>query len=185
MKCYVLAVLWKDKALERDRHANHKVTENRGSKEILVHCGMSSKIYFWGEIYVKREQNLMSKPTETGNFGREHPLGLDILESDCTLHMHFHLPFKIPGTSFHPVLPIGICSPLIICHLEKLCLNSLCICPLLSVYLWCLNMVLHIRAALHLSTKTSPLQKYGPMPSPQKCISKVTSIVPGYKYALL
>ena len=73
----------------------------------------------------------MSKPTKTENFGKEQPLGLNILESNCILHMYFHLPFKIPGTSFHPLLPIGICSPLIICHLEKLCLNSLCICPCL------------------------------------------------------
>lgn len=122
----------------------------------------------------------MSKPTKTENFGREHPLGLNILERDCILHMYFHLPFKIPGTSFHPLLPIGICSPLIICHLEKLCLNSLCICPLLSVYLWCLNMVLDMRAALHRSTETFPSQKNVLISSSPKCIHKVNSVLPGF-----
>lgn len=73
--------------------------------------------------------------------------------------MHFHLPFKIPGTSFHPLLPIGICSPLIICHLEKLCLNSLCIWPLPSVYLGYLNRVLGLRTASHASTKSFPSQE--------------------------
>lgn len=122
----------------------------------------------------------MSKPTKTENFGREHPPGLNILESDYILHMYFHLAFKIPGTSFHPLLPIGICSPLIICHLEKLCLNSLCIWPLLSVYLWCLNMVLDIRAALHLSTKTFSSQKNVSISSLPKCIRKVNLILPGF-----
>lgn len=116
----------------------------------------------------------MSKPTKTENFGREHPLGLNILERGCILHMYFHLPFKIPGTSFHPLLPIGICSPLIICHLEKLCLNSLCICPLLSVYLWCLNMVLDIRAALHRSTETFPSPKMFQYPLSQNAYTKWT-----------
>ena len=122
----------------------------------------------------------MSKPTKTHNFGKEQPLGLNILESNCILHMYFYLPFKIPGTSFHPLLPIGICSPLIICHLEKLCLNSLCICPLLSVYLWCLNMVFDIRAALHISTKTFPSQKNIPVSSSPKHISKVNSTFPKF-----
>lgn len=92
--------------------------------------------------------------------------------------MYFHLPFKIPGTSFHPLLPIGICSPLIICHLEKLCLNSLCICPLLSVYLWCLNMVPDIRAAMHISTKTFPSPRNVSASSPPKHIHKVNSTLP-------
>lgn len=32
-----------------ERHANHKVIENGGSKENLFHFGMISMIYFFGE----------------------------------------------------------------------------------------------------------------------------------------
>lgn len=106
---------------------------------------------------VKREENL-SQAHNNRKLGGERPLGLNTLEANHILCVHFQLPFKIPGTSFHPLLPIGICSPLIICHLEKLCLNSLCIWPLLSVYLGCLNMVLGIRTASHASTKSFPSQ---------------------------
>lgn len=171
MKCQILAVLWKDKTLGRRRkRCNCRAIQNWGSKENLLEW------FIWfislGNIG-KERTNFKSKPTKTEILGREHPVGLNILESNCILHMYFHLPFKIPGTSFHPLLPIGICSPLIICHLEKLCLNSLCICPLLSVYLWCLNMVLDIRAALHLSTKTLPYQQNVLIFSPPKSICQV------------
>lgn len=87
----------------------------------------------------------------------------------------FPPPFYIPGASFHPLLPIGICSPLIICHLEKLCLNSLCIWPLLSVYLWRLNMVLGIRTASHASTKPFPSQKSVSISSFPQNINKMKS----------
>lgn len=114
-------------------------------------------LFLWG-IEVKREENL-SQAHNNRKLGRERPLGLNTLEANYILCMHFHLPFKIPGTSFHPLLPIGICSPLIICHLEKLCLNSLCIWPLPSVYLGYLNRVLGLRTASHVSTKSFPSQE--------------------------
>lgn len=173
MKCHILALLWKDKALGREK----KEMQTAKSSKTGVRKKICSTLEWlaWsislGNIG-KESTKFNVKTHKTEDFGREHPLGLNILERGCILHMYFHLPFKIPGTSFHPLLPIGICSPLIICHLEKLCLNSLCICPLLSVYLWCLNMVLDIRAALHRSTETFPSPKMFQYPLPQNAYTK-------------
>lgn len=46
-----------------------------------------------GNIGTEREQNLMSEPTKTENFRKEHPLGWNILERDCILQYAFLSPF--------------------------------------------------------------------------------------------
>lgn len=77
----------------------------------------------------------MLKFIKIENFGREYFLGLNIFESDYILYMYFYFVFKIFGILFYFLLFIGICFFLIICYLEKFCLNFLCIWFLFSVYL--------------------------------------------------
>lgn len=119
----------------RRKGCNCRLVQNWGSEENRFHLAWLAWSISLGNIGKERRE--FKSNSQNRELDREHPLGLNTLEANYILCTHFHLPFKIPGTSFHPLLPIGICSPLIICHLEKLCLNSLCIWPLLSVYLWC------------------------------------------------
>lgn len=156
VKCHILAVLWKDKTLGREKKEMQPQScpKVRLERKSVPFWNPQHGLLLWGNTG-KDGTKLKPKPTKREDPDRlKHPS--DQMHS---ILVYFHLLFKIPGTSFHPLLPIGICSPLIICHLEKLCLNSVCICPLLSVYLWCLNMVLDITTALHLSTNTPPSQK--------------------------
>lgn len=89
MKCHILAVLWKAKALGREKKdmQTTKVIENWDLKKKI--CSTLERLTWSISLgnLGKERTKFNVKTHKNRELGREHPLGLNLLDSDCILHI--------------------------------------------------------------------------------------------------